>query len=109
MPPHTEQGPGVAADQPLTHRVVAEELTVAAVTELPVFLVGGRGGAGAALGAAVLILPESLVCLAGLRRVAAGTVWEFVPFARGVPEEKGRRARGEQVPGNLKNCPMLCM
>lgn len=43
------QGPGVAADQPLTHRVVAEELTVAAVTELPVFLVGGGGGAGTAL------------------------------------------------------------
>lgn len=44
-----KQGPGVAADQPLTHRVVAEELTVAAVTELPIFLVGGGGGAGTAL------------------------------------------------------------
>lgn len=41
--------------------------------------------------------------------MAAGTVREFVPFARGVPEEKGRRARAEQAPGYLKNCPMLCM
>lgn len=48
-PQSRAQGPGVAADQPLTHRVVAEELTVAAVTELPVFLVGGGGGAGTAL------------------------------------------------------------
>lgn len=97
----------MAADQPLTHRVVAEELTVAAVAELPVFLVGGGGGAGTALRAAVLVLPKPLICLAWLRRVAAGTVWEFVPFARGVPEEKGRRARGEREPGGLKNCPTL--
>lgn len=95
----------MAADQPLTHRIVAEELTVAAVAELPIFLVGGGGGAGTALGAAVLILPEPLICLTGLRRVAAGTVWEFVPFARGVPAEEGRRARGEQEPGGLKNWP----
>lgn len=99
MSPHAEQGLGVAAEQPLTHRVVAEELTVAAVAELPVLLVGGGRGAGTALGAAVLILPESLVCLAGLWWVAAGTVWEFVPFAGGVPEDKGRRERGEQAPG----------
>lgn len=97
----------MAADQPLTHRIVAEELTVAAVAELPIFLVGGGGGAGTALRAAVLVLPEPLVCLARLRRVAAGTVGKFVPFARGVPEEKGRRARGEQEPGGLKNCPTL--
>lgn len=98
---HRVQGPRVAADQPLTHRIVAEELTVAAVAELPVFLVGGGGGAGTALRAAVLILPKPLVCLAWLWRVAAGTVRELVPFARGVPEEKGRRVRGEE-PGGLQ-------
>lgn len=32
-----------------THRIVAEELTVAAVTELPISLVGGGRGAGATL------------------------------------------------------------
>lgn len=93
-PQRRVQGPGVAADQPLTHRVVAEELTVAAVAELPIFLVGGGGGAGTALRAAVLVLPEPLICLARLRRVAAGTVREFVTFARGVPEEKGE---GQEV------------
>lgn len=46
--PHRARPEG-AADQPLTHRVVAEELTVATVAELPIFLVGGGGGAGTTL------------------------------------------------------------
>lgn len=33
----------------VTHRIMAEELTVAAVTELPISLVGGGRGAGAPL------------------------------------------------------------
>lgn len=94
----------MAAERPLAHRVVAEELAVAAVAELAVLLVGGGGGAGAALRAAVLVLPEPLIRLAGLRRVAAGAVGELVPFARGVPGEKGKEVR---VNPGAQNHPAL--
>lgn len=39
------------------YRIVSKELAVAAVAVLPILLVGGRGGTGAPLRAAVLILP----------------------------------------------------
>lgn len=95
---------GWLRSSPLAHRVVAEELAVAAVAELAVLLVGGGGGAGAALRAAVLVLPEPLIRLAWLRRVAAGAVGELVPFARGVPGEKGKEVRAN--PG-AQNHPAL--
>lgn len=70
----------------LTHRIVAEELTVAAVTELPIAGVGGGRGAGAALRAAILFLAQTLIGLTG-----QATVCKFVPLAPRVPaaREKG--------------------
>ena len=76
----------------LTHRIVAEELTVAAVTELPISLVGGGRGAGATLRAAVLFLAQPLVCLARLGKLARqATVGKLVPLAPRVPAELGEK------------------
>lgn len=68
----------------LCYRVVSEELAVAAVAVFAVALVCGRGGAGAALGAAVLVLHFVPVarCLLAQRR----TVHQLVPFTRLVPK-----------------------
>lgn len=46
---HPDWPPALSGLGGLTHRIVAEELTVAAVTELSISLVSGGGGAGAAL------------------------------------------------------------
>lgn len=74
----------------LTHRIVAEELTVAAVTELPIAGVGGGRGARAALRAAILFLSQTLICLTG-----QATVCKSVPLAPRVPaaREKGPEVR----------------
>lgn len=69
----------------LTHRIVAEELTVAAVTELPIAGVGGGRGARAALRAAILFLAQTLICLTG-----QATVCKFVPLAPRVPAVSAR-------------------
>lgn len=69
----------------LTHRIVAEELTVAAVTELPIAGVGGGRGAGAALRAAILFLAQTLIGLTG-----QATVCKFVPLAPRVPAVSAR-------------------
>lgn len=79
-----------------THRVVAEELTVATITEFPISLVRGGRSAGASLGAAILFLAQSLVCLTRLRQLAGqATVCKFVPLAPWVPAsgEKGPEVR----------------
>lgn len=68
-----------------TYRIVAKELTVAAVTEFPIFLGCGRRGARAPLRAAILILTKPLICLTGLWRVTACTVWELVALAGRIP------------------------
>lgn len=69
---------------------MAEELTVAAVTELPIAGVGGGRGAGAALRAAILFLSQTLIGLTG-----QATVCKFVPLAPRVPaaREKGPEVR----------------
>lgn len=90
----------------LTHRIVAEELTVAAVTELPIAWVGGARGARAALRAAVLFLAQTLICLTG-----QATVCKSVPLAPRVPaaREKGPEVRGSgagrEDSRNLEQCP----
>ena len=63
------------------YRIVSEELAVAAVAVLPVLLVGGRGGAGAPLRAAIFILP----LLQLRRRVAQRPISHFVPLTCLVP------------------------
>lgn len=80
----------MAAGSAFTYRVVAKELTVAAVTKFPIFLGSGGWGAGATFRAAVLILPKPLICLTGLWCMAACTVWEFMTLAGRVPvRERG--------------------
>lgn len=90
---HLGWPPALSSPGRLTHRIVAEELTVAAVTELPISLVGGGRGAGASLRAAILFLAQSLICLTRLGQLAGqATVCKLVPLAPRLPaaREKDR-------------------
>ena len=60
-----------------------KELAVAAIAVLPVLLIGGRGGTGAPLRAAVFIL----ALLQLRRRVAQRSISHFVPLTRLVPTQ----------------------
>lgn len=71
-------------DSKAKYRIVSKELAVAAVAVLPVFLVGGRGGAGAPLRAAIFIL--ALLHL--WRWVAQRPIRHFVPFTCLVPKKQ---------------------
>lgn len=74
--------PKITHQQQSTYRVVAEELAVAAVTVFSVLLIGGGGGTGTPLRAAVFIL----ALLQLTRGMAQRPIRQFVPFTRLVPE-----------------------
>lgn len=66
------------------YRIVAKKLAVAAIAVLSVLLIGGGGGTGAPLRAAVLILP----LLQLRRRVTQRPVCHFVPLTCLIPTRK---------------------
>lgn len=72
-----------ATKKRLKYRIVPKELAVAAVAVLPILLIGGRGGTGAPLRAAVFIL----ALLQLRRRVAQRPISHFVPLTRLVPTQ----------------------